>query len=109
MVLEILRILKDQVSADLNGVAVLRTMVEQWVQPLKLRACLVCDFTEVGDLSQESMEVLDTSKVMKRVAMLVTPATVVIVENVADAFSATYRPNLVSPPLPPYLLLIQDS
>jgi hypothetical protein len=50
-VLEILRILEGQVSAGLNGVAALRTMVERWVQPLKLQARVLCDFARVGDMS----------------------------------------------------------
>ena len=46
---------------------------------------------------------LEASEVMKLVAGLVTPATVVAVENAVEAFSATYRPNLVSLLFLPYL------
>jgi hypothetical protein len=42
-VLEILRILKGWMLAGLNGVTILHTMVEWWVQPLKLWAYLLCD------------------------------------------------------------------
>ena len=47
---------------------------------------------------------LEANEVMKQVTGLVTPATVVAVENAVEAFSATYRPNLVSLLLLPYLL-----
>ena len=50
---------------------------------------------------------LEASKVIKRVAGLVTPTIVVTVENVVEAFSVTYRPNLVSPLFPPHLLFIR--
>ena len=49
--LEILKILEGRVLASLNGIVVLRTMVEWWVQPLKLRARLLCDSIGVKDLS----------------------------------------------------------
>jgi hypothetical protein len=37
--------------------------------------------------------VLEASEVTKWVTRLVTPATVVAVENAVEAFSANYRPN----------------
>ena len=40
---------------------------------------------------------LEANEVMKQVTGLVTPATVVAVENTVEAFLATYHPNLVSP------------
>jgi hypothetical protein len=46
-VLETLRILEGRVSACVNGIVVLRTMVERQVQALKLWACLLCDYTRV--------------------------------------------------------------
>jgi hypothetical protein len=70
------------VSAGLNVTAVLCTMVEWQVQPLKLWARLLCDCA-----------VLEASEVTKWVTRLVTPATVVAVENAVEAFSANYRPN----------------
>ena len=57
---------------------------------MKLWAHLLCDYTEVDDPSQEIMEMLEVSEVMKRVAGLVTLATIVVVENAMEAFSATY-------------------
>ena len=42
------------------------------------------------------MEMIEASQVMKRVAGLVTPATVVVDGNAVEAFSATYQPNLGS-------------
>jgi len=50
----------------LNGITVLRTMVEQWVQSLKKWAHLLCDYIEVEDLSYESTEVLEANAVTKR-------------------------------------------
>ena len=47
---------------------------------------------------------IEASEIMKRVTRMVTPTTVVVVENVVEAFSTTYRPNLASPRFPPYLL-----
>lgn len=93
---EILKILKGRVSVGLNGIAVLHTMVERLVQLLKLWARLLCDYVGVRDLSWETMEMLEASEVMKQVNRLVTPTTIVMVENVMEAFSATYQPNLVN-------------
>jgi hypothetical protein len=56
-----------------------------------------------SELTRETREVLEASVVMKWVTGLVTLATVVVVENTVEAFSATYRPNLVSLPFVPYL------
>jgi hypothetical protein len=81
-VLETFRILEGWVSAGLNVIAVLCTMVEWRVQLLKLWARLLCDYA-----------MLEASEVTKRVTGLVTPATVVAVENAMEAFSANYRPN----------------
>ena len=102
--LEIPQILEGRVSANLNGVAVLCTMVERRVQPPKLRAPLLCDYAGVWDPSQETMEMPEAGKVMKRVTALVSPATVVAVKKAMEVFSSTYRPNLVSLLLLPYLL-----
>ena len=66
------------------------------VQPPKLWARLLCDYAGVRDPTREAREVLEASEVMKWVTRLVTPATVVVVENAVVVFSATYRPNLVS-------------
>lgn len=51
---------------------------------------------------------LEASEVMKRVTRLITPITIVVVENAVEAFSATYRPNLVSPLFSPYLPFIRS-
>jgi hypothetical protein len=52
------------------------------------------------------MEMLEASEVTKWVTGLVTPATIVAVENTVEVFSATYRPNLVGLLFPPYLLFV---
>ena len=62
---EILKILKGEVSAGLNGVTVLRTMVERRVRPLKQRVHLLCDYTGVEDQTRETMEMLEASEVTK--------------------------------------------
>jgi hypothetical protein len=49
---------------------------------------------------------LEAGEVTKWVAGLVTPAAVVAVENVMEAFFATYRPNLVSLLFLLYLLFV---
>ena len=84
--MEILEILKGRVSADLDGVTVRWTMVEQWVQPLKRRATLLCDYSRVEDLTHETIEMLEVSEVMKRVRGLVSSGTVVMAECVKEAF-----------------------
>ena len=84
-VLELLRILEGRVSVGLNGLVVLRTMAELCFQPLKLWACLLCDFTGVGDLSREFTETLEAGEVTKWVAKLVTPTIIVVVENAVEA------------------------
>lgn len=67
------------------------------VQSLKRRACLLCDYAGIKDPGRETMDMLEAGKVLKRVAGLVTPATVVMVGNVVEAFLAMNRLNLVSP------------
>ena len=66
-----------RLSGSLNGVAVLRTMVERRVQPLKLWERLLCDYARVGDPTQETREGPKAGEVTKRVAWLVIPAIVV--------------------------------
>ena len=83
-------------------------MVELWVQPLKRRARLLCNYVRIEDLSRETMEMLKAGEVMKRVIGLVTPATVVVDGNAVEAFSATYWPNLVSPLFSPYLPFVRS-
>ena len=82
-------------------------MLEWRVQPLKLWAHLLCDYAGVWDPSQETMEMPEAGKVMKRVTALVSPATVVAVKKAMEVFSSTYRPNLVSPVFPPYLHFVR--
>ena len=82
-------------------------MVEWRVQPLKLWARLLCDYTRVDDPSRETMEMLEVDEVTKWVTGLVTPTIVVAIKNTMEAFSATYRPNLVSLLLPPYLVFVR--
>ena len=94
--MEILEILKGRVSADLDGVTVRWTMVEQWVQPLKRRATLLCDYSRVEHLTRETMEMLEVSKVMKWVKGLVSFGTVVAAEGAVEAFLVNFWPNLVS-------------
>jgi hypothetical protein len=81
-------------------------MVEWWVQSQKLRAHSLCDYAGVRDPSWETREMLEAGEFTKRVAGLVTPAAVVVVENIMEAFSATYRPNLVSLLFLLYLLFV---
>ena len=81
---------------SLNGIAVLRTMVEQWVQPLKKWAHLLCDYTEVEDPTCESTEVLEANAITKRVAGLVISVTIIAARNAMEAFSVRFWPNLVS-------------
>lgn len=47
--LEILKILEGLVLAGLNGIVVLQTTVELCVQPLKWRACLLCNYAGIMD------------------------------------------------------------
>jgi hypothetical protein len=92
-VLEILKILEGQASASMNSVMILQTKVEQQVQPLKLRALLLCNYTEVNDPSRETMEMLEAGEVTKWVTRLVSLAIIVVVGNTMEAFSAIYRLN----------------
>jgi hypothetical protein len=62
---EILGILKSQVSDDLDGVVVLRTMVERQVQPLKQRATLSCDYSGVDVPIRETIDMVEASEVTK--------------------------------------------
>lgn len=60
----ILEILEGWVSAGLDGVVVLRTMVERRVHPLKRRAHLLCDYTGVEDPTREVTEELEDDVVV---------------------------------------------
>jgi hypothetical protein len=66
-VTEILDILEGRVSVGLDGVAVLRTMIERRVQPLKQRATLLYNYSRVEDPSRETTEPLEAAEVAKRV------------------------------------------
>jgi hypothetical protein len=92
---EILEILEGRVSTDLDGVAVMQTMVERRIQPLKQRVTLLCDYSGVKDLTRETMEMLEVSKVVKQVGGLVSSGTIVAAKGAVEAFSANFRPNLV--------------
>jgi len=59
-----MEILEGQVLVGLDGIAVLRTMIERRVQPLKRRATLLCDYLRLEDPTRETMETLDASEVM---------------------------------------------
>lgn len=93
---QILDILAGQVSTSLNGVTVLRTMVERRIQTLKQWAHLLCDYTRVNDPTRESTKVLAADVVIKRVTRLVTSGTVIAARNTMEAFSTSFQPNLVS-------------
>ena len=71
-------------------------MVKRWVHPLKKRAHLLCDYTRVKDLIHEVIEELKADVVVEWVARLVSSKTIIAAENAIEAFSASYRPNLVS-------------
>jgi len=80
----------------LNDIVVLRTMVKQWVQPLKKWAHLLCDYTEVKDPTCDSTEVLEANAVTKQVVGLVISGTIIEAKNTVEAFSVSFWPNLVS-------------
>jgi hypothetical protein len=82
----------------LDGVVVLRTMIERWVLPLKHRATLLCDYPGAKDPTHESSEALDITEVEKQVGAFIPSAVMVAAECIVEAFSLTYRPNLVSHP-----------
>ena len=89
-VTEILEILEDWVSAGLDGVTVLRTMVERQVQPLKQWATLLCDYSRGKDPTRETMDMLEVSEVTKRVEGLVSFGTVVMTKCAVEAFSVNF-------------------
>lgn len=62
---KILEILKGQVLASLDGVAVLRVMVEHQVLPLKQQAHLLCDYVRAEDPTHEAMEELEDDAIMQ--------------------------------------------
>jgi hypothetical protein len=95
---EILEILAGRVSAGLDGIMVLRTMIKWRVLSLKCRATLLCDYLRVEDPTRESSEALNATKVTKRVGGFVSSRTVVTAECVVEAFLVTHQPNLVSCP-----------
>jgi hypothetical protein len=95
-VIEILEILKGQVSASMDGVEVLQTMVEHQVQTLKRRVSLLCNYSRVEDLTHETVEMLEVSKVTKWVEGLVSSGTVATARCAVEAFLVNFRPNLVS-------------
>lgn len=49
---------------------------------------MLCDYTRVKNSDHETMEMLEASEVMKRVALLVTSMTVIVVGDMVEAFLA---------------------
>ena len=97
-VTEILEILKGQVSASLDGVMVLRVMVERHVVPLKWRAHLLCDYVGAKDPTRKAMEELEDNVTVEWMAGLVSIGVMVSIECTITAFSASHCPDLVSRP-----------
>ena len=97
-VMEVLEILKGWVSAGLDGVVVLRTMIERRVQPLKRRATVLCDYSRVEDPTHNTMEIIEAAKVAKQVRGLVSSRIVVTTECTVEAFLVIFWPKLVSSP-----------
>ena len=98
-VTEILEILKGQVSASLDGVMVLRVMVERHVVPLKWRAHLLCDYVGAKDPTRKAMEELEDDVIVERIAGLVSTGVIVSIECTVVMFSVSRHPDLVSRPL----------
>ena len=73
-------------------------MIERQVLPLKHWVTLLCTYSVVEDPAHESSEVLDASKVAKRVRGFVSSRVIVAAECAVEVFLATSRPNLVSRP-----------
>ena len=69
---------------------VLQTMVEQWVQPLKWRSTLLCEYTRVKDPTHETMEMLRASEVNKWVTGLVSSGVIVATGNAVEAFLVNF-------------------
>lgn len=84
---EILEVLKGWVSVDLNGVVVLRTMVERRVHPLKLWPHLLCDYTRVGDPSYVVAEEIEDDAVIEWMSRLVGTGIIVTIKCAIMAFS----------------------
>jgi len=87
-----------RVSAGLDNVTVLQTMVEQRVQPLKQWVHLLCDYTRVDDLTCEAMEELEHDVVIECMARMVSAGVIVVSKSAVVVFSVSHRPDLVSHP-----------
>lgn len=57
---------------------------------------LLLDYYRIEDPTCKTMEMLEVSKIMKRVRGLVSSRTLVAIEGTVEAFSVNFRPNLVS-------------
>lgn len=75
-------------------------MVEWRVQPLKRRACLLCDYTRVEDLIHEVVEELKDDVVIEWMAWLVGTRIIVTTKSAVMAFSVSRCLDLVSRPFP---------
>ena len=95
---KILEILKGRVLAGLDGVMVLRVMVERHVVPLKWRAHLLCDYVGAKDPTRKAMEELEDDVIVERMAGLDVIGVMVSTECAVAVFSVSHRPNLVSHP-----------
>lgn len=96
--LEILEILKGQVSIGLDGVAVLRVMVERRVLPLKWWAHLLCDYVGAKEPTHEAVEELEDDVIVQQMARWVTIGVMVTTRCVVVAFLVSCHPDLVSHP-----------
>lgn len=95
---EILEVLKGRVSVGLDGVVVLRVMVEHRVLSLKRQAHLLCDYVGAKDPTREAMKELEDDMIMQQMAELVGGGVVVATECAVVAFSVSHHPDLVSRP-----------
>ena len=73
-------------------------MIERRVQPVKQRVTLLHDYFGVEVPSRETTELLEATEVAKQVEGLVSSGIVAATECAMEAFSAIFRPNLVSRP-----------
>ena len=91
-----MEVLRGWVSARLNGIKVIWTLFERHVQPLKARAHPLYNYSGVKDPTQERTEELSVDVVRRRVVDLVVFGTTIRIEGAPNAFSASFRPSLVS-------------
>ena len=88
--------LTEAIQAGVTGVVIASTFIRRRVQPAKLRAHPMYEYTDERDATQESAEELSESEVQQRVGKLMVQGTDLDISGRPPPFSHANPPSQVS-------------